>query len=284
MKPSVSNKPLSVDNGFDRQVRTIEVAWAVLFVAFFSMVIAYSAKFSKNGWSTEPDAWGQFGDFIGGVLNPLVSLAALFALVVSVRMQRSELNDTRAELIEARKVATEQSKTADQQRREQRFFDLLNLYQRTVDSVGWSETRGKSAISNWRYNFDRIPNLHTIHTFLQKGFIETVSIEKLNTSWNSAEISDYLGPYFRVIHQILLQANDLLGADAQRYIKILRAQFNSDELTLLTLNLWLNPEGKTILPYATEFGLLKYLPEGNLKNEVAKTFETSIFDSTEVRQ
>jgi Putative phage abortive infection protein len=287
---STLNEPRN--EGFDRQVGFIEVVWFVLAAAFVLLILAYWLSFSKYGWSTNPDAWGQFGDFLGGVLNPLVSLAALFALVISVRMQRAELKDTRAELIEARKVATEQAKTADQQRREQRFFDLLNLYQRTVDSLSWYDTKtsviGKQAMSNWIYDFSRITNLHPIHIFIQRGFFENnrpghpyheiSNLDILTRSWNSTEISNYIDPYFRVIHQILAEANDLLGADAQRYIKLLRAQFNNSELTLITLNIWLNPEGTTIRSYATKYGLLKHLPEGNLKTEVAKVFEAAVFD------
>jgi Putative phage abortive infection protein len=293
---SNSNEPKN--EGFDRQVSFIEIVWFVLAAAFVFLILAYWYSFSKYGWSTNPDAWGQFGDFLGGVLNPLVSLAALFALVISVRMQRTELKDTRAELIEARKVASEQAKTADQQRREQRFFDLLNLYQRTVDSLSWYDTKtsiiGKQAMSNWIYDFSRITNLHPIHIFIQRGFFENNRIghpyheinnlEMLTRSWNSSEISNYIDPYFRVIHQILAEAHDLLGADAQRYIKLLRAQFNSNEVTLLALNMWLNSDSETVLPYATEYGLLKYLPEGNLKTEVTKVFNASIFDSPEVTQ
>lgn len=46
-------------------------------------------------------SWGQLGDFIGGILNPVVAGAALFWLTRSVKMQKEELAETRAELARA---------------------------------------------------------------------------------------------------------------------------------------------------------------------------------------
>lgn len=277
------------NEGFDRQVGFIEVAWSVLAGAFILLICAYSIKFSKNGWSSDPDAWGQFGDFLGGVLNPLVSLAALFALVISVRMQRTELKDTRAELIEARKVAIEQAKTADQQRREQRFFDLLNLYQRTVDSLSYQSEKenyhGKSAIAIWLNKSGLNLNLLEF-SFPNEDYFYTLAQQKENAieAWIGDETSIFLDHYFRVIYRILKDAENLLGEDDSRYIKLFRAQLNQHELMLLTYNMWLNPEGAAMRPYATKYGLLKHLFKGKLKDEVLQLFESAIFGKSKEMQ
>lgn len=44
------------------------------------------------------DKWGAFGDFFGGILNPIVAFAAFYWLTQSVKLQKSELADTRREL------------------------------------------------------------------------------------------------------------------------------------------------------------------------------------------
>lgn len=48
-------------------------------------------------------AWGQFGDYMGGVVNPLLSLLTLLALVATVALQRQQLQISRAELKATRK-------------------------------------------------------------------------------------------------------------------------------------------------------------------------------------
>lgn len=46
----------------------------------------------------DADKWGAFGDFVGGLLNPIVAFAAFFWLTESVKLQKQELAETRAEL------------------------------------------------------------------------------------------------------------------------------------------------------------------------------------------
>lgn len=48
--------------------------------------------------SENSDKWGTFGDFVGGLLNPIVAFAAFFWLTESVKLQKLELAATRAEL------------------------------------------------------------------------------------------------------------------------------------------------------------------------------------------
>ncbi|NJN00783.1 MAG: hypothetical protein HC793_04210 [Aquincola sp.] len=52
--------------------------------------------------------WGVFGDFLGGLLNPVVAYAAFYWLTQSVRIQKQELADTRAALTEAATAQTQQ--------------------------------------------------------------------------------------------------------------------------------------------------------------------------------
>lgn len=63
------------------------------------LLFAYSYTFRGVDVGDEARAaWGQLGDFIGGILNPIVAGAALFWLTQSVRLQKEELAETRAEL------------------------------------------------------------------------------------------------------------------------------------------------------------------------------------------
>lgn len=50
--------------------------------------------------SEKAEAWGQFGDYVGGLLNPLVAYAAFYWLTRSVSLQKQELAEARAALEE----------------------------------------------------------------------------------------------------------------------------------------------------------------------------------------
>ena len=99
----------------------------VIGVAAVVLIGTYFWAFNRLPSRESPPAWGAFGDYLGGILNPLVST---FTLIVAVKVWQQQ----KVEMRETQKALAEQVKTAEQQRREQRFFDLLNVYYRTVVS------------------------------------------------------------------------------------------------------------------------------------------------------
>lgn len=68
-------------------------------------VTTFCAYFMQFGGSFSRDraVWGQFGEFIGGSLSPLLSLFALLALVLTLVLQSRQLEYTREELENSRK-------------------------------------------------------------------------------------------------------------------------------------------------------------------------------------
>jgi hypothetical protein len=68
------------------------------YLVLLAIIGAVSLYCYKFGWWTllnERDAWGQFGDFFGGVLNPLISFGAFYWLATSILLQKAELSETR---------------------------------------------------------------------------------------------------------------------------------------------------------------------------------------------
>ena len=49
------------------------------------------------GWGSSGE-WGQFGDYIGGVINPIVGLITVVLVVRTLKVTRTEARDTRNEL------------------------------------------------------------------------------------------------------------------------------------------------------------------------------------------
>lgn len=123
----------------------------------------------------------QFGDFIGGIVGSLWSLAgiilfyvalteqrgdikinrqALEAQVEALKQQTVEFELQREELYETRKVFKEQSDTLKIQRFENTFFQLLNLHHELVDKLnfapksgmGFSESFEKRAVLTKAYD------------------------------------------------------------------------------------------------------------------------------------
>ena len=66
---------------------------ATLVCAYF----LYFAIYQNQPAATDADKWGAFGDFVGGLLNPIVAFAAFYWLTQSGKLQRRELSETRQE-------------------------------------------------------------------------------------------------------------------------------------------------------------------------------------------
>ncbi|KAB0453951.1 putative phage abortive infection protein [Acinetobacter baumannii] len=75
------------------------------------VVLAYLAIASnKISISESLEKWGTFGDFFGGILNPIFALFAFYWLTYSVRLQIKELKETRNELKKAAKAQEDSAK------------------------------------------------------------------------------------------------------------------------------------------------------------------------------
>ncbi len=109
---------------------------------------------------------GEIGDFIGGLLNPIIALLALFALIRSIQIQRDELSDTR-------KALDAQSSIHNRQRLEQTFFELLSLRASAVGSIEWPDPSG--AVKQGRGALKMI--LQEIEQLGQKYSIEELQLD-----------------------------------------------------------------------------------------------------------
>lgn len=65
--------------------------------------------------SVKSGDWGAFGDFVGGLLNPLIAYSAFYWLTVSVIVQKRELAETKKALVDSSKAQQEQVKVQIEQ-------------------------------------------------------------------------------------------------------------------------------------------------------------------------
>lgn len=79
-------------------------------IAFLVIVGLYTWEF----WGTprnSKESYAQFGDYMGGILNPLLSFGAIFLLVHSIKYQLEELSLTRDEMTRQRNELAENNAT-----------------------------------------------------------------------------------------------------------------------------------------------------------------------------
>jgi uncharacterized membrane protein len=105
----------------------IKLRWFLIagFLALMAIVIVvyrYTAVFTTNVMA-DREAWGQFGDYFGGVLNPLLSFAAFITLLITLRAQL---------VSEAKSEALVQGQV-----REQRMFQLLGMVSQSANNASY---------------------------------------------------------------------------------------------------------------------------------------------------
>lgn len=111
---------------------------ASILIATLSVYLTYFGDFQVIA---DGEKWGQFGDFLGGTANPLLSFLTFSALLITIFQQNkqlaisnSELENSREELIltrdELRKTAEAATKQAEHLERESRLSELLGLIEK----------------------------------------------------------------------------------------------------------------------------------------------------------
>ncbi|MBB1306205.1 hypothetical protein [Pseudoalteromonas sp. SR43-5] len=101
---------------------------AILFT--ISVWLAYFIQFKVNlglPFSDKTEVWGQFGDFIGGVLNPTLGFVSIVLLLKSLTYQKTANDNLRTEINLIRQ--TEKLKSFESQ-----FFNMLDSQKQVFDS------------------------------------------------------------------------------------------------------------------------------------------------------
>jgi len=107
-------------------------------------VMTYISQFRqtlKFPLSDSPAVWGAFGDYIGGVLNPLCAYMAFIWLVRSYALQKVELAETRKTLQDAQRAQTEQARLALITAQTQSFSIRLTVLGSTLNRLRASHAR-----------------------------------------------------------------------------------------------------------------------------------------------
>jgi uncharacterized membrane protein len=105
---------------------------ALAFTAGVGIVGAYVITF--DGGLTESHAvWAQFGDFLGGVLNPIFGFLTIIALILTIRIQMRELKLSRKTAERSANSLQKQHEILLSQAHEQRFYRLLENMEKDPD-------------------------------------------------------------------------------------------------------------------------------------------------------
>ncbi len=191
-------------------------------VAAFLVVGLYVYNF-YGPLAGEAERWGQFGDYVGGVLNPIFGFLALVALLATLGLQIRELRISAMELRNSANALEKQYATLRQQTFEGTFFQTLRLFNEIVESM-----QDELGVSKGR---------HYLRTVLE-GFLGQLSygrgendidkcLQEYEVFYRGFEVP--LGHYFRVLYNLVNLVKTTDGLDKRFYTNLIRAQLSDAE-------------------------------------------------------
>lgn len=262
------------------QEKIYEIKWyegliGVVVISILFVLLLYYFTFGNRKLSTSPEQWGQFGDYIGGVLNPIFACATFIALLYtiklqldtiklqkdSIKLQVEELKATREELSrsakaqeESEKLLAEQSKIFKQQQFETTFFSMLNQLNQLCSKIlnkeveAFDEYLGKYVKKEFvDYIIDDLMNKGMYHfeddndliRYYEKGDINFPEFKYIQKRVDKDFIE--FNQFSLYLYQVLKFVNSLsygngnLDDEEKKYSNIVRASVDFRLLQLLAI-------------------------------------------------
>lgn len=193
---------------------------------------------------------GTFGDFLGGVLNPIFTLMTFFGVIVTIALQKLELRAAREEYKKSADALSTQAI-------ENTFFNMVNLHNRITSEIKFS-TNGFKIKKDLLADGEKLKNpddsnfikiAKELRTEGSRSFAYCIIFISNYAKTNNDVIALYkyiqekqnniFGHYFRNLYQIMKfihEHTDLSQESKNKYFGILRALLSRDELSVLFLN------------------------------------------------
>lgn len=140
----------------NKKVDALDVVFGIAFVFIILVVSFYGWNFRGSSISDNVSNWGAFGDYVGGVVNPILAFFSFMALLITLDLQRKQLNKTEEQLelnreelkltreelkkaadaqVDSAKVLNEQLKTQYLQQFDSLFFNLVKQFTEKIESL-----------------------------------------------------------------------------------------------------------------------------------------------------
>jgi len=221
------------------------------------------------------EKFGQFGDFIGGIVGSIWALAGVLLFYIALTEQRKDIKTNQAalelqinalqqqvkefelqrnELESSRKVYEEQSKTQKIQQFESNFYSLLNVYSNIKENLN---------------NLDKEKDFFkSIYNKLTDNYSNEISVENHHINMISKytkvfnEYRGQLSHYFKCFYRIIKIIDTDYSFDEKTkvfYAKILRSQLTDFEQLVLYYNSH-SDYGFKARPLILKYNILKHLP------------------------
>ncbi|MGP6443891.1 putative phage abortive infection protein [Rahnella aceris] len=224
----------------------IVMTFSILSVTFvFFALYFYWDHFKILPLSSSVEAWGQFGDYVGGVLNPGLSFLSIILVCITLfsTSRQSSVQSFESILFELVKYHKEN------------LLDINVIYEEVgqPDKIYHGKECLKWFMTEIKFHFLNISDDEKPDEIVKKL---SESVDYIYTSENNFT---HLGHYFRNLYHIFKhidEANFLTKNERVKYSKLIRAQLSSIESGALFFN-GLSTQGNAFKIYIERYSLLQ---------------------------
>lgn len=171
-------------------------------VAIFIVVGAYRLNFSSNLFSSKTAVWGAFGDYIGGVLNPMFGFITIMILLYTVYQQSKELRKSTKALEYQSKEMQHSTKALENQSKEMKnSVDALAAQKKEMEEARKVTTEQLEHIQKQSHIDTQLKLCQQIYEQIQKELLMPIDLWKLSNG-NVKILSDRTTTLEKVITEI----------------------------------------------------------------------------------
>lgn len=126
-------------------------------IAILTLLLTWGIYFSNfdpfNGFPTDKSEWGTFGDFIGGVTNPILTFISIVMLIRSLKLQKDANSSIISQNEHILKDSQRQKEIDDLRSFESSFYNLAEVARKEFESFKIIGKGGKSYEASLAVNY-----------------------------------------------------------------------------------------------------------------------------------
>lgn len=144
---------------FQKYKKIAPIEWALLIMAILLLLLCATAYIFALSKPNTALTNGPIGDYVGGLLNPVITSITFFALVFSILIQNKDLSLTRKELQRSAEALESQILSIEKQNFDNSFHNIISTFNSIVHSIDIYNEDTRNTISGrdcMRVFYDRL--------------------------------------------------------------------------------------------------------------------------------
>lgn len=266
--PQTDDQRTPAERWLARKLAYVLVFFVGIAMALALLVLIVYVIYFPGPIVADHGKWGEFGDYVAGLLNPAFAFLAFLALLLTLVLQNRELSISSNELANSAHALREQTASLELQNFERSFFALVGLYNENVRAIDLRAQEGNiTAVGRdcFRIFYNhRLKKCYDDVLSERRGLSDLAAVQESYSRFFD-KWQHEVGHCFRSLYRAFKFVDESDVADKHKYAGIMRAQLSSFELALLFYNS-LHPVGAGFRKHIERYALLENMRLRDLFN------------------